>query len=116
MGIDGYCLYGQCCQGSVCNEETKMCEAAPSEDNATCLAEKDPCANNTDGCCDGLWCNLWAMECQKMEEDNATCLAEKDPCANNTDGCCDGLWCNLWAMECQKMEEEVHAVAEQLIQ
>ena len=70
MGEGGYCMYGQCCQGNVCNSETLMCEAqASSEANGTCLAEKDPCANNTHGCCDGLWCNLWAMECQKMEDE-----------------------------------------------
>ena len=69
MGEGGYCFYGQCCQGTVCNSETNMCEAQASEDNGTCLAEGEGCANETNGCCESLWCNLWAMACQKMEDE-----------------------------------------------
>ena len=68
-----------------------------------CYPVGGECANNTSGCCDGLWCNLWSMHCEDPEEavEDDTCLAVGDGCANNTDGCCDDLWCNLWSMVCE---------------
>ena len=79
-----------------------------------CLAIDDGCANDTDSCCEGAWCNRWSMKCEPMDvaeegQNDETCLAIGAGCANSPDGCCSDGWCNRWSMVCESVQKVENA-------
>ena len=79
-----------------------------------CYPVGGECANNTSGCCDGLWCNLWSMHCEDPEE-----AVSADVSCSTADDCESYQFCNTGGVcenYCANGEEVCEHQAEAFIQ